>query len=726
MNHEVSTCEREPVHLLNSIQPFGLLLTVDTHSRRIVQTSRNVREFLGVEPSAVVGRTLDELLLDRAGQPLDLREVSHPLPCRAGVRDYLCFLHASMNHTVLEIEPVEKDDCENFYGRAVAGIARVQDAGSIRDLCQAAAEEVARLTGYDRVMVYRFDQDWNGKVVAESLRRADVESYMGHHFPASDIPPQARAIFEKNWLRMIPAVDYAPATLEPERLGGQVLDLGRSFLRGVSPIHLRYLRNMGVQATMTISLKSEGRLWGIIACHHETPWKPTITVRDSCRFIGRLLSSLLHLKEETEDGAYKAHLRSVFDKLVSRMEQSDDLVQGLVEGSPNLLDLTGAGGAAAAVYFEDEWTLIGRTPTVEQITGLVAWLDQARGSEDIYHTECLGELYPEADAFKDVASGLLAIAIPKSARNFVLWFKPEVLQTVVWAGNPSKAVERLADGTLKIEPRASFEAWRETVKNHSLPWRRPEIEAARELRVAIIGLDLKRQFEREQQARRQKEDLLHAVSHDLKSPLQALSLASELLDRRTQSMNDLAPLVAGLRRPLRHMKQLVHDLLDVSQIEAGQFRVEAKCVSVIHLLEETRGLFEALAEERSVSLLVEPPDESCQAECDETRVLQVLSNLVGNAIKFTPAGGRITMGIVRCEDDVCFSVVDDGPGIDREHLPHIFDRFYQVRNTGRAGSGLGLAIAKGVVEAHRGRIWIESEPGRGTRVFFTLPGGSKS
>lgn len=737
----LSNCDREPIHIPGAVQQYGALLAMSESTWEIRHASLNVETFLGRTADSLRGLFLHDILTPESSRSSGLhqRRIERKNPYRlsfvtgdGGEFRGDAFFHSRDGLLFLEIEPSAPFDGGAYRQVLLEAISRLQEAKAVSELCQAGAEEVRRVSGYDRVMVYRFDEDWNGRVVAEAVGDPGVERYLGHVFPASDIPSQARAMLAENWLRMIPDVNYRPVAVVPaQKMDGAPLDLGRSFLRSVSPIHLQYLRNMQVGGTMTVSLMKDDRLWGLIACHHRTAHLPSTETRATCRFIGKLISSQLGLREESEDLGERIRLRGVHAGLLAAMEESENLVAGLTQDPRRFLDLTGAAGAAAAIYFENEWTFVGQTPTLEQVEKLVTWLGENHKGKDSFCTDQLPLVYPEARDFKDAASGLLAISIPKQMRNYILWFKPEVLRDVTWAGNPNKNVERLADGTVKIEPRASFEAWRETVRFRSLPWRRAEIEAALELRTAILGLDLRRQFEREQAARhraeeisREKENLLSTVSHDLRTPLQSLTFGLEYLGEKCASISarELRETVEHLRTPLTYMTRLTQDLLDVAKIEGGHFAIDPIPHDAAALLSDVGTLFSPLARERGIQLVFMKPDVECVVLCEAERLMQVFSNLIGNALKFTPTGGRVKAGVAHCGETVEFFVEDNGPGIPPESLPHVFDRFWQARETQSHGVGLGLAIAQGIVRAHGGDLRVESEPGRGARFVFHLPG----
>ena len=332
-----------------------------------------------------------------------------------------------------------------------------------------------------------------------------------------------------------------------------------------------------------------------------------------------------------------------------------------------------------------------------------------------------------AGDLSNVASGVLAVRIPKGPANYVMWFKPEVVQTVRWAGDPHKAVASATTST-KLHPRHSFEEWQQAVRQRSLPWNDADLTAALELNHAIAAMDLQRQFEREQEAKaraewagEQKEQLLAMVSHDLRDPLQSLKLNVSLLQRTlTQESSAEATLVlTSMEGALERMNRLISDLLAISKLESGTARLDVADYQTADLVRDVQQLLLPIAQDKGVRLEVEFDESSVR--CDRDRILQVLSNLVSNAVKFTPQGGLVQICAEATARARRFVVKDSGPGIPSENLAFVFDRFWQARQSQRLGTGLGLTIAKGIVEAHGGRIWAESQVGHGSTFIFVLP-----
>ncbi len=483
---------------------------------------------------------------------------------------------------------------------------------------------------------------------------------------------------------------------------------------------------MGVGASLTISLIKDGKLWGLIACHHQTPKYVSYELRKACEFLGRVIFTEISAREETEDYDYRMNLAYIQSVLMEYMSQEDNFIDGLVKHQPNLLDLTSAQGAA--VCFGDNCTVIGETPTEEDLNFLVQWLKN-NVNEEVFYTDSLPRIYPDAEKFKNVASGLLAIPISK--RNYVLWFRPEVIQTVNWGGNPNEAFEvNQSEGNLRLIPRKSFELWKETVRLTSLPWQFVEIKAALELRKAIINIILRQADELAQLAQdleRSNAELkkfAYVASHDLQEPLNQVANYVQLLEMRYEEEldEDAKEFINFAVEGVSLMQTLIDDVLAYSKVDmqAIAFGLTEVETPLNRTLSNLRGRIHETG-----AIITHDPLPTVMA--DSTQLMQLFQNLIANAIKFrSDKPPQIHIGAERLEDEWLFSVRDNGIGLDPRFSDRIFIIFQRLHTREEyPGTGMGLAICKKIIECHRGRIWVESQLGEGATFYFTIPVGGR-
>lgn len=730
----LANCESEPIHIPGAIQPHGALLACDAELR-ILQVSANLERFFQVTPDAAIGMQMGELLDDESGERLKqisilprLRE-ANPFRLTSKRGDaFDAVAHRSGTTFVVELEPSDAPRTESIGGfdaRLRSSVLRLQNASNVQQLTETAAEEVRTLTGFDRVMVYRFDTDWNGEVVAES-KREDLESFLGWHYPASDIPAQARRLYTVNWLRFIVDAAYTPSRLVPPRAAGatEPLDLSHSILRSVSPIHIEYLQNMGVRASMSISLVIDGQLAGLIACHHYSgPRLVPLKIRDTAEYLGYALSWQLKVMENAERSEQARNAQRFEAELVRSMAIATDLLDGLC--TPSLISLTAAGGAA--VVLEEGTRRIGATPSSDQIRRIIDFL--TRTGEDVFATEQLSKYIPEAETWEHTAGGIVAVAIAPELGEYILWFRAAEARVVNWGGDPRKTLVASDDGQVpRLSPRGSFALWEEMIKGRCQPWMPWQVEAASSLRRVLLGgvrrraAQLRQMNQRLLDADRAKDDFLATVSHELRTPLNAISGWTTLLKSGGVESSRQSHALDVIDRNAQVQTQLIEDLLDVSRIASGKLELDIDVLDVAQLLNSAMESSSLAFEAKRLEVQRELDSNVSLVRGDVTRLRQVIGNLLTNAVKFTKTGGRIKVGLRKVESSVEISVSDDGQGIDQQFLPHVFEPFRQqdsAKSRRYQGLGLGLAIVKKLVELHGGQVAAESQ-GHGEGATFRV------
>jgi len=470
-------CADEPIHLSGAIQPHGYLISCQLPDWTIRHVSANVEALTGATPEEMLRQSLREFLTDdliqAIAEAIGFGEPGAP-PQRAAVGNIgplanLCDIsvHLADGLVHIEVEPQPLSARERSPTVvAQTMVARVAGSGDIEDFNQRVAEQVRLLTGYDRVMVYRFRHDDAGEVVAES-RDSALPAYLGLRYPQSDIPVQARALYLRNRVRVIPDATYVPVPILPDRDSrGGALDLSQMALRSVSPVHLEYLANMGVVASMSISIIAGGRLWGLIACHHRTARRVPPGVRAAADLFGLFVSMRVASREQQDAVALEESARSVRDTLALRLDNTADprlALQSELDLMGRAIDSDGVGLVQAG-----HWYCAGRAPDESRLPGLLDWLRRSGAGTGAVSTVRAADWSRNAGEADGIA-GVLALPLDLARDEWLFFFRCEQVEDVRWAGSPEEPFLVDHDGS-KIGPRASFAAWHETVRGSSAPW----------------------------------------------------------------------------------------------------------------------------------------------------------------------------------------------------------------------------------------------------------------
>jgi len=740
---DITLCDREPIHIPGSIQPHGVLLGVNGPDLRIRVISANAAALFGHEPAELLTRPLASLLSDQnmievAGLPgLDGGGLPHPLNLRlrhAPAVTRRAFAHRAPAGLMLEVEhasPEHALDAPALMYRTNAAMRRLQAAGGVENVCDSLVQEVQRLTGYDRVKVYRFTEEWHGEVVAET-NAGDLPCYLGLHFPASDIPAQARALYARNLERQIPDVNYAPVALCCA--GEDPVDLSGAMLRSVSPMHIEYLAAMGVGASMSFSiLRQEGALWGLVACHHHEPLHIPAEIRHACVLLVQIAGWKVASAQQADISRRCLGLKDIECALLQTGTDNGDYMTAIQTHSNAVIGLLNANGFALS--YRDTITTVGRVPDDENLKKLIAWLD--RNGESSLQTDNLAVPYPPAEGWHDTA-GMLAIRLSPFGNDMMLWFRPEVAQSVVWAGDPNKPMA-LQAGEPRLSPGRSFASWTQQVIGRSAPWEPYQVVAANRLRDVVVNLLLCRSHELERinaQILQNNEELQafsHIAAHDLKEPLRQLETFSQLITDTTSGCASCWPEVgewlSGIQTGSRRLRRLIDDLAKYARL--GRQAAPFAATSLEAILDDVRADLKSLIDGAQATIQSGPLPQLC---CDRTQIHQLFQNLIQNAIKYrhpdrlpfvTIAAITRNVGSPRLPGfapAVEITVADNGIGIDNRFFGEIFEPFRRLHSgEGYGGSGIGLSICRKVVIRHQGRLSVASEPGRGSVFTIMLP-----
>jgi len=597
---DLSSCDREPIHIPGAIQPHGVLLVIDRQSLAIRQFAGATRLLLGVAPERVVQCMLSGLfdaptlqgLVQQLRAPGAAPAALYRLKAREGSLSLNALIHTQGELGLIELESAGSMAAGvDMFTQVKSMLLGLPTAASMEDCCQLTATQIRAATGFDRVMVYQFLHDGSGKVIAED-KAAPLQPFLGLHYPATDIPQQARAMYLRNWLRLIPDVNYTPAPLQAAVLetSAEPLDMSQCMLRSVSPIHLEYLRNMGVGATLTLSIVIDNQLWGLIACHHGTPHPLTAEVRAGCELVAQIFSMQLQARIEIDARHRRIVPTQIQEMLTRSMLSQGDVASVLTDGDSPLLKLVPASGAA--VFLDGKFSLAGQTPPVAFLAELVDWLHAQH--QPLLETYTLGAAFAPAVAFSDIASGLLAVSLSSTRPDYVLWFRPEVVRIVTWAGDPGKPGETGPSGD-QLTPRKSFAAWEASVCQQSDPWNTVDLALAHAFRLWLLETGLKRmelaRLEREV-AFSQQSLVMAELDHRVKNTLANIQALVQHTKAGASSLDDFA---LALQRRISAMAH-AHRLLAASRWQGATVR---------SLLEEELAPFQATG---NVNILIRGED----------------------------------------------------------------------------------------------------------------------
>lgn len=724
-------CAQEPIHIIGHIQPHGLLFSLSEPDLVVRQAGTNATEVLGIAPEALVGASFsvvlgaDSLAAFRAELHRDGAVAAHPLRVRVGPNaiEMLCTTHRNDDVLIVELEFLEDAHAFDVSSYVQAALLRMEEAATAQELAEFTTAEIRAITGFDRVMVYRFDKSWTGEVVAESMRPSPI-AYLGLRFPASDIPAQSRQLFLRNPMRVIADVAATPVPIAPERdpVTGRSLDLTQSYLRSAASVHLEYLRNMGVGSSMTISIIVKRQLWGMIACHHAVARHIDYSTRSICALFGQILNMQLAMR--LDNTALQSRLASR-QRLEEYMADVEDrlLADNTEYRDARLTQLLDADGLLSRVG--DVVTSLGVTIDESLLLSSIALLRTA-STRGIASCDSLMELDANAAEFAGQVSGALYIGMAEGTGDYLLFLRRELTETVSWAGNPDKTQSLGDDGGLR--PRASFASWQETVHGHSRPWTDIELDSARLLREQLMRLREAKKLlasEGENVELKQLNDELaefsYSISHDLRSPVRAvIGYATEIQNQHSSQIDrDGARLLDVVVGEATRMGDLIDDLLLFSNI--GRLSMKCQVVDMTALAKQVAARAGGRVVGRSTTIEIE---DLPKVLGDPTLLQHVWSSLVENAVKYSSRrdDAHVRVWGERESARAVYHVRDNGVGFDMRYMSNLFGVFHRMHpNEEFAGNGIGLAIVRRAIERHSGSVWVRASPGGGATFSFALP-----
>lgn len=550
---DLTNCDREPIHIPGSVQPFGFFLAL-LSDFSICMASANAADYLGIAYAELFQRPLHDVFSEGAVAAIRTRvdylagkdavERMFGLQLQDGGKPFDVAIHFSGAYLVIEAEPSVIEPGLNSGELVRLMLGRVRKTASVQELAQESARQMKVLTGFDRVMVYRFHPDDSGEVVAE-VASGGLEPFLGLHYPASDIPRQARILYQRNWVRIIADVNAKPALLNsaPSH-SAALLDLSMSVLRSVSPIHIEYLQNMGVAASMSVSILRDGALWGLFACHHYSPRHISFERRTAAELFGQMFSWILENREREADITYESHAHQIQERLMEVAASHAHSSGAIADFTADYRKMIACDGIA--VWSDGHMTLSGQTPSEAEVMDLIAFINRTTPGRICASAE-IAKVYAAGASFRDGTAGFLAIPISRTPRDCLIFFRREIVRSVKWAGDPNKAYTSGPLGP-QLTPRKSFERWQEIVRGQSAPWSAADLRIAEGLRITLLEviLQLADLAARERRAAQERQELMIAeLNHRVRNILSLVRGLVTQSKNSATSLEDFASVLGG-------------------------------------------------------------------------------------------------------------------------------------------------------------------------------------
>lgn len=725
-HNDIEKCEDEPIHLIPRIQSYGFLFILSDDDL-ILQYSENAKELVDTKNpdlsnnkiQAILGddfklyfKTWKEEKIDKESFVFNLNE-----------KTFCCIPSSQEAYISLDIEPIETEwDASAFQQQMLRLYNKISSSKNLKSLTDKAADLIQELTGYDRVMIYRFDGEWNGQVISESKKDHVLESWLGLHYPASDIPKQARELFVSQGVRILENIKDNNRRIVPELnpKTNSLADIGKSHLRGASKFHLEYLNNMGVEGTLTCSIKHNDDLWGLIACHHYEPKFIDNRKRQSLEFLSEMISSQIS-KRQTE--LYLENLSKtaiIRSKLIKNLEKDYDVIAGLTAFKINASQLFDCCGFT--IMHESEVVSIGNAPSKQKIAYLVEALHTGDSfKKEHFYTENIKkyEIWDQETARK--FSGILACKLSQQQNEVLIWWRPERLQEIYWGGNPH---EKQQDKDQRLNPRKSFEKFSEQVYSTSNPWKDFEISSAKRLTSDIKNVIVTKFGEisllnkRLNELNKELENFSYSVSHDLRGPLRGIDGFAQILLEDYKDVLDESGIesLQIIINAADRMNQLMDDILSYSGL--SKVRPKFKWLDAKAICEQI--IVDNNLKKEYPNTTINIAADLPEIFGDQAMMYQLFANLILNACKYSVIKEKPVVIIdwyISGENNV-YQVKDNGIGFDGAHASKIFDIFTRIVKEEYKGTGVGLAIAQRVVLKHNGNIWADAKEGEGASFSF--------
>ena len=739
----LENCEQEPIHIPGSIQPHGFLLGINESALTVDFCSENSKEYINLAYAEILGKSFQELFGESVkNQLIDYINNGHMLSSKLlelniAENNFLCTVHKSKGNIILEAELKDPfpQEVSQVYDQTSQFLNYMHDTHTLKELCQLVAKGTREITGYDRVMIYRFDKEYNGEVYAEDCRE-DLEPFLGLHYPHTDIPAQARELYKKNLLRLITDIDYTPVPIYAKNSSSnnENLDLSLSILRSTSPIHVKYLHNMGVGATLTISLIYKKELWGLIACHHYSPKNLSPQIRLAAQLQGNFITSQIDLRQSNEEYEIDRKTKKALN-IVNRVGlENSDSFKKLVQ-CDDILKLCNASGVS--IIFNGAVYKNGITPSEDQVQNIANYFATYTNNSH-FSTNKLIDVFPEYESHCKDTSGVIYHSLSIDNNDCIIWYRPETKTEVNWAGDPTKSIIKDKKG---LSPRNSFELWKEVVRCTAKPWLEPELMSAASYAYSLqkqINLLLISQEEEKyrklsellKETNSELENINWISTHDLQEPLRKIQLiSSRLLIKEEENIPDsVQTAIVKMSASANRMQTLLTDILKYTRVKNTDGSFES--VDLNAVVENVKEELEETISESNAEIIV---DILPEIQGIPFLLKQLFSNLIANSIKYASSERtpkiKINASVKpqqhKPSDSTLYNVIqieDNGIGFEEQFAESIFNIFTRLHsNSEYKGSGVGLALCKKIMQNHKGYIEATGKPNEGASVFLYFP-----